>query len=160
LLLGIERIRNIGKRLKENESFNVKSRAIILLTDGQQTTGDYSPTEAASAAKALDIKIYTIGAVPIFQTVPTPFGNRKMRVPFDDTALRQVADITGGRYFRATDADTLRDVYQVIDKLERTKIDEESYYLFEELAYRWIPMRGYELPPVLMMALVLLGMNL
>ncbi len=159
LLLGIERIRNIGRRIAKDESFNIKSRAIILLTDGLQNRGDYTPIEAAQAAKALDIKIYTIGAAPRFQTVRSLFGDRKVRVPFDEDTLRQVADITGGRFFRATDTDALRDVYQVIDKFERTKIDEESYYLFEELAYRWIPMRGYELPPVLMVALVLLGVD-
>ena len=159
LLLGVERIRNIGRRIGENEAFNIKSRALILLTDGLQNRGDHMPVEAAQAAKALDIKIYTIGAAPKFQLVRGLLGTRRVRVPFDESAMREVAEITGGQFFRATDADALRNVYKVIDELERTKIDEESYYLFEELAYRWVTIKGVELPPVLLVAIVLLGLD-
>jgi len=160
LLLGIERIRNIGRKLEDNDSFSIKSRAVILLTDGLQNAGDYSPIDAAKAAEELGIKVYTIGSAPEFEIRDMGLlGRRKIPVNLDDSVLREVADITGGRYFRATDTDALRDVYQVIDELERTKIDEESYYLFEELAYRWVPVGAYNLPPALMVALVLLSVD-
>lgn len=158
LLLAIERIRNIGRQLNDEADFTVKSRAIILLTDGEQNAGDHTPEEAAAAARALGIKIYAIGAAPRFQVVDRGlFGRRREPVPVDETTLKQIAETTGGRYFRATDATSLAEVYSEIDRLERSEIDEQRYYLYDELAYEGWNVGGFMLPPPLLMALLLLG---
>lgn len=159
LLLGLERIRNIHREVPQDKDFTIKSRAIILLTDGEQNAGEFSPLEAAEAAKALGVKIYAIGAAPLYQVIRGPFGNTRHRVPIDERALQQIADETGGHYFRATDADSLAEIYSEIDKMERSAIDEQRYYLYEELAYHSIPIGNVELPPPLLVALILLGIE-
>lgn len=160
LLLAVERIRNIGRRLLKSEDFKIKSRAIILLTDGEQNYGKYTPTKAAEAAKALGIKVYTIGAAPRFQERRVgPFSLGSQPVPIDEDSLKKVAEMTGGKYFRATDAGSLAAVYAEIDKLERSTIDEQQYYRYEELAYQWMDLRGLRLPPPLLVALILLGVE-
>jgi len=160
LLLAVERIRNIGRRLLKSETFKIKSRAIILLTDGMQNSGKYQPTQAAEAAKALGIKVYTIGAAPRFQEMRAgPFTLGRQRVPIDEDSLKKVAKMTGGKYFRATDAGSLAAIYTEIDRLERSTIDEQQYYRYEELAYQWIDLRGLHLPPPLLVALILLGIE-
>lgn len=160
LLLAVERIRNIGRRLQQKDDFKIKSRAIILLTDGEQNYGKYKPEGAAEAARALDIKVYTIGAAPMFQEARVgPFSLGKQRVPIDERSLRKVADMTGGKYFRATNEDSLEGIYAVIDKLERSAIDEQRYYLYEELACQWFRLGPVTLPPPLLIALVLLGLE-
>ncbi|HWL95486.1 MAG TPA: VWA domain-containing protein [Phycisphaerae bacterium] len=150
LLLGIERIRNIDRRFSKDQDFKLTSRAVILLSDGQQTTGKFLPQQAAEAAKALGIKIYTIGAVP-----PVPADGQMI----DEEMMRRVAELTGGEYFRAATASALIDVYAAIDKLERSTVDEKRYYLYEELSYRWIDVAGVRLPPPLLVALIALGLE-
>jgi Ca-activated chloride channel family protein len=98
-----------ARRLKELES---KSRLVILLTDGRNNAGRVSPMEAAQAAAALGIKVYTIGVgaergIGLFQ------GDG-----LDEEGLTRIAEATGGRYFRATDSDSLRRIYETIDELE------------------------------------------
>lgn len=158
LLLGLERIRDIGRHLPDKD-FKLTSRAIILLTDGEQNAGEFKPVEAAEAAKALGIKIYAIGAAPAYQVFRSPFGNTRQRVPIDERSLKQIADVTGGQYFRATDASSLAEIYAEIDKLERSKVDEQRYYLYEELAYQPIQIGKIDLPPPLLVALILLGLE-
>lgn len=123
-------------RLKESTA---KSRVIILLTDGVNNAGEIDPLAAARAAQALGIKIYTIGA-GTKGAVPFPaqdFLGRKVyqrvMIDIDEDALRQIADITGGKYFRATDTESLRQVYKEIDSLEKTKIEEIGYFEYDEL---------------------------
>ncbi len=158
LLLGIERIRNIGRQSPEQHDFKIKSRAIILLTDGEQNAGEFKPIEAAEAAKALDVKIYAIGAAPTHHTIDRGmFGSVRQRVPIDEGTLRQIADATGGKYFRATNAESLADIYAEIDKLERSEIDELRYYQYEELAYQPITIGTIDWPPPLLVALILLA---
>ncbi len=160
LLLAVERIRNIGRRYQGSDDFKIKSRAIILLTDGEQNAGKYKPEDAAEAAKALDIKVYTIGAAPRFQEQRlggVVFG--RQAVPIDERSLNKVAEMTGGKYFRATDADSLEAIYAEIDKLERSNVDEQRYYLYEELAYKWIDIGPVRLPPPLLAALLLLTLE-
>lgn len=159
LLLGLERIHNIGRQSIADQSFKIKSRAIILLTDGEQNAGKFKPIQAAEAARALDVKIYAIGAAPAYQVIRGPFGNTRQRVPIDERALKQIADETGGKYFRATDTSSLADIYAEIDKLERSQIDEQRYYLYEELAYQPIRVGSIDLPPPLLVALVLLALE-
>jgi Ca-activated chloride channel family protein len=101
---------------------------IILLTDGVNNMGSLDPLSSAEIAKIYGIRIYTIG-VGTEGTAPypvqTPFGVRtqQMEVKIDEALLQQVAEMTEGRYFRATSNRKLRDIYEEIDKLEKSKID-------------------------------------
>lgn len=165
LLLAVERIRNIKRRFEDDASFNVKSQVIILLTDGEQNAGKYNPVEAAEVAAALGVRIYTIGAAPEFQVRQMGgllFPAQQYRVPVqvDEESLRKVAEMTGGRYFRAKDSDSLGGIYAEIDRLERSAVEEKTYYQYEELAYNWIDLGTLRLPPLLMVALILLAMEI
>ncbi|HPI86576.1 MAG: VWA domain-containing protein [Bacteroidales bacterium] len=112
-------------RLKESQAV---SKVIILLTDGQNNAGSIAPLSAAEIAKIYGIRIYTIGVGTIgFAPYPvqTPFGvqYQNMEVKIDEDLLQKVANMTDGKYFRATDNTKLREVYQEIDQLEKSKID-------------------------------------
>jgi Ca-activated chloride channel family protein len=116
-----------------------KSKVLILLTDGINNSGEIDPITAARAAKALDIKIYTIG-VGSMGNAPYPvqdqvFGKRYVSVPvqIDEEVLTSIAEITNGRYFRATDTQKLEDIYREIDKLEKSKIEIKQYRKTREL---------------------------
>jgi len=123
-------------RMKDAE---VKSKVMILLTDGQNNCGDAQPVEAARIAKALGIKIYTIGAgTRGFAPYPVklPSGEtvlQRVPVDIDETTLKEIADLTGGKYFRATDGDSLARIYGEIDKLEKTKTESVKYLDYTEL---------------------------
>ena len=108
------------------DAFKIKSKAIILLTDGRNNAGDVTPGQAAALARDWGIKIYAIGigGGEEFITVRTPLGT--VRVPtggMDEATLRTVAEVSGGRYFVAADGDALRNVYREIDRLEKTGIE-------------------------------------
>lgn len=115
-----------------------KSKVIVLLTDGVNNSGEISPENAAQAAKALDIKIYTVGAGSegtVRVPVTDPFGGKhyvRQRSEIDERSLRRIADATGAAYFRATDFDSLKKVYEQIDAMEKTEIEVERYTRFEE----------------------------
>lgn len=115
LMLGIDRLRDIGDA----------SRVVILLTDGSHNAGEAEPQEAAEIARALGVKTYTIGAgTSGLALMPVPRRDGGVdylptQVHIDEFVLEQVADLTGGRYFRATDSDALRDIYAEIDRLEK-----------------------------------------
>jgi Ca-activated chloride channel family protein len=120
-----------------------KSKFVVLLTDGQQNAGRITPQTAAEAAAALGITVYTIGAgsrgmAPF--PVRDMFGNkvyRPVQVDIDEETLRKVAETTGGRYFRATDTQSLRDVYAEIDRAEKTEFEAPEYSDYREL-YPWL----------------------
>jgi Ca-activated chloride channel family protein len=122
-------------RLKNSDA---KSKIIILLTDGSNNAGKIEPMDAAKTAKALGIKIYTIGAgsngvalIPVYDV----FGDIRyvrQRVVLNDNILKQIAEATGGKYFRATDLEKMKEIYKEIDKMERTKVKEESYFEYEK----------------------------
>jgi len=112
-------------RLKESQAV---SKVVILLTDGQNNAGSIAPLSAAEIAKIYGIRIYTIGVGTMGYApypVQTPFGiqYQNMEVKIDEDLLRQVANMTDGKYFRATDNTRLKEVYQEIDQLEKSKID-------------------------------------
>ena len=122
--------------LRDSEA---KSKIVILLTDGVNNAGAANPATAAEAAKTLGIKIYTIGA-GINGQAPIPvrdaFGRRQLamtEVEIDEESLKQIASSTGGRYFRATDTDSLENIYQEINRLETTKRKLKKYQDYEEL---------------------------
>jgi len=116
-----------------------KSKVIVLLTDGVNNSGKMDPLEAARVAKAFGVKIYTIGAGSNGE-VPFPARDLWGRVIYqraviklDEDMLREVAKITDGKYYRATDTESLRKVYAEIDALEKVKIEEHGYREYKEL---------------------------
>ncbi|MEM0963611.1 MAG: VWA domain-containing protein [Bacteroidota bacterium] len=124
-------------RLRDSEA---ESKVVVLLTDGQNNRGQVDPQTAAEAAAALGVKVYAIGVGSESGTVrgQLPFGGSRIgpAPEVDDAALRQVAETTGGRYFRATDREALRQIYDAISELERTEI-EETVLLDVEEKYPW-----------------------
>ncbi len=127
-----------GKRMKD---LKAKSKILILLTDGKQTAGSLTPAEAAEAARALGIKIYTIGVGSTGSApfpVQTPFGPRIVRqvVEMDEETLMKVADIGQGQYFRAADTERLQEIYDIIDRQEKTEAVVKEFFHFREL-YPW-----------------------
>src|SRR5580658_9994958 len=134
---------------------NAKSKLIILMTDGQNNSGQITPITAAEAARALGIKVYTIG-IGVRGEAPFPmtdaFGRRRIvmeKVDVDEDTLRRIATATGARFYRATDTDSLNHIYDEIDKLEKTAFTVHSFEEWEEL-FVW-PALG---------ALVVLGLSL
>ena len=124
-----------GKRLKDLEA---KSKILILLTDGRQTTDGLTPSDAADAVQALGIKIYTIGVGGIDPApfpVQTPFGTKivRQKVDLDEKTLMKVAAIGEGQYFRAADTDRLQEIYAIIDEQEKTEIKVKEFFHFKEL---------------------------
>lgn len=118
-----------------------KSRLIILLTDGVNNRGEVQPLDAAAIATKEGIKVYTVGvgsegAVP-FPNKP-PYYGRRIRVGLDEELLQQIADNTGGVYRRATDPEQLRNIYEEIDRLEKTEVKARIYsYAIETEYFHW-----------------------
>jgi Ca-activated chloride channel family protein len=117
-------------RLKDGEA---KSKVVILLTDGSNNMGSIPPVTAAEIAKQFNVRVYTVGIgtkgyAPY--PVQTPFGiqYQQIQVDVDEGTLTKIADITGGKYFRATDNRTLKNIYDQIDKLEKAKIDVTQFH--------------------------------
>ncbi|MDR0427747.1 MAG: VWA domain-containing protein [Dysgonamonadaceae bacterium] len=112
-------------RLRES---NAKSKVVILLTDGTNNRGEIAPVTAAEIAKAYNIRIYTIG-VGTKGEAPYPFssGTGMIKVDIDEPTLTKIAQTTGGLYFRATNNQALKEIYQEIDQLEKTKMNVQEY---------------------------------
>jgi Ca-activated chloride channel family protein len=133
-----------GNRLNDKHS---KSRAIVLLTDGDNNAGKISPETAAEALKALRIHFYAIGIGtngPAAVPVPGPGGHaltdtdgqviyQRGTVHFNEAGLKQVANIAGGRFFRATDTESLKQIYADIDKLEKSTVSVKKYQQYRDL---------------------------
>ncbi len=122
-------IANGVNRLKDSKA---KSKVMILLTDGVNNAGEIDPISAAQIAKDFGIRVYTVGVGTRGQApypFVTPFGKQYQMVPveIDEETLTKIASITGGRYFRATNNQKLKEIYQEIDKLEKTKVEVTSY---------------------------------
>ena len=125
-------IANSVSRLKDRKAV---SKVIILLTDGINNRGEITPEASAEMAKEFGVRIYTIGVGTDKKEAPypTPYGSMNVPVEIDEKTLGNIAEATGGRYFRATDKQSLRDIYNEIDKLERTKLNVQQYQEYEEL---------------------------
>ncbi|WP_445666330.1 vWA domain-containing protein [Fodinibius sp. AD559] len=141
-------------RLKES---NAESKVIILLTDGQNNAGEIDPVTAADLAVSYDIKIYTIGA-GTRGTAPYPvkdpiFGNRyqNVEVNIDEEMLTKIANMTNGSYFRATDTENLEGIYNQIDELEKTEIEEVIYTDVQDLYPRFL------IPGILLLVLSIIS---
>ncbi|HEY7751383.1 MAG TPA: VWA domain-containing protein [Ignavibacteriaceae bacterium] len=133
-------IANGVNRLKDSDA---KSRIIILLTDGVNNSGEVDPVSAAEIAKTFGIRIYTIGVGTRGQApypVQTPFGIRYQMMPveIDEDVMQRIAGLTDGQYFRATNNKALEEIYNKIDRLEKTKIEITSYKNASEVFYSWI----------------------
>lgn len=123
-------------RLKDSKA---KSKVIILLTDGVNNAGFIEPETAADIAKEFNIKVYTIG-VGSTGMAESPYalddrGNimyKRMPVEIDEKLLKSIANKTNGQYFRATDNKSLKKIYDEIDQLEKTEIDEKTFYSYDE----------------------------
>ena len=133
-------------RLKESKSI---SKVIILLTDGVNNSGFIEPQTAADLAIEFDIKTYTIGfgtngnaLSPIAYNDDGSFRYGMRQVEIDEELLQDIANTTGGKYFRATDNEKLEAIYDEINKLEKTEIEEFKYYKYEEKFRPWVLLAG------------------
>ncbi len=133
-------------RLKESKAI---SKIIILLTDGVNNSGFIEPQTAADLAIEFGIKVYTIGLgtngnalTPITYNADGSFRYGMRQVKIDDELLKDIAKVTGGQYFRATNNEKLEAIYDEINKLEKTEIEEFKYYRYEEKFRPWIFLAG------------------
>lgn len=140
---------------RRRDTFKIKSKAIILLTDGRNNTGDYGPLEAAELARQWGIRIYTvgIGSAQSFTTVATRLGPVRMPTQddLDEKLLQTIADRTGGFYGRADDAESLHAIVERINELEKTDVTSIQYTQFAERFARWIT------PALILLALEMLA---
>lgn len=116
------------KRLKDSEA---KSKVIVLLTDGENNAGAVSPKTAAELASTFDIKVYTIGIGK--ENFQYQQGQYIYKTKIDNDALNSIAEITGGKYYRAESSNALKKIYEEIDKLEKTELASLKYYKKTEL---------------------------
>jgi len=137
-------------RIKDSKA---KSKVIILLTDGVNNAGFIDPMTAAELATEFQIKIYSIGLgtnglalSPVGIDSRGKFNYANVQVEIDEKLLTQISEMTGGKYFRATDNDRLKEIYSDIDKLEKTEIEEFKYYSVDE-KYRY-----FLLPAIILIA--------
>lgn len=142
---------NAVSRLKDSEA---KSKVIILLTDGENNRGEIAPITAAEIAKTFGIRVYTIGIGTIGTApfpVQTPFGiqMRDVEVKIDEKTLQAIANLTDGKYFRATNNLKLAEIYKEIDMMEKSKIDSK------ELSSKTEEYKRYAFPALLMALFVL-----
>jgi Ca-activated chloride channel family protein len=149
-------IATASNRLRESKA---KSKVIILLTDGQNNRGELDPPTAAQIAQALNIKIYTIGVgsqgVAMYPVDDPVFGRRMVpvQVNIDEETLQNIADITGGKYFRATDEKKLKGIFEEISRMEKTKIELKAYTRYAEL-FEW-----FALPALIILLLEVILTN-
>jgi Ca-activated chloride channel family protein len=140
----------IGNSLYRLKEENTKGRVIVLFTDGENNSGYLDPIKAAAMARVKGVRIHTIavgkpGGAPI--PLINAFGQKvylrnsegQLILPqIDEAVLRRIADVTGGKYFRATDTDTLRQVYAEINKMEKTPFEVKKHVVFEERYHAWL----------------------
>jgi Ca-activated chloride channel family protein len=136
------------------QNSKAKSKIVILLTDGKNNKGFVAPLTAAEIAEEFSVKVYTIGVGTKGKApypVQTPFGirYRNIEVDIDEDILKDIAEATNGKYFRATDNEGLAEIYNEIDKMEKTEIDVTSFTRYSE-----------EFKPFLMAALLFFGLEL
>lgn len=129
----------IASSLSRFKDSKAKSKIIVLLTDGVNNAGSMDPISAAKAAAAMGVKVYTIGAASKGYApypVQDMFGRKayqNVQIDLDEGTLTKIAEITGAQFFRATDTESLRNVYKQIDLLEKTKIEQNTYKQYQEL---------------------------
>lgn len=166
--LGVDRLRDAMKNAPTvGGSQPIRSAAIILMTDGENNAGDLDPKTAADLAASYGIKIYAIG-VGTHGTAPfpvgvDPFGRQQIRqvpVTIDEKLLTEMASRTGGAYFRATDTESLRAIYDQIDKMEKTKTEQRQAMHYTDLAVQSFRLGGFTIPALLGGVLIVLAAEL
>jgi len=149
----------IGLAIRTLEDAGVEAgrRVMILLTDGANTAGAVDPLKAAELAAQRDMIIYTIGIGATALTVRGIFGVRQINpsADLDEEALTQIAELTGGRYFRARDTQELAEIYAILNELEPAESDESGYRPIEEY-FHW-PLAAATLLAVMFLALIAFG---
>ena len=147
----------IGIALKRLKDLDSASKVIILLTDGRNNAGTLAPIQAAQTAKTFGVKIHTIGVgtkgkAPFL--VNSIFGQRYVyqEVDIDETTLTEISEITGGQYFRATDLESLQNIYKQIDEMEKSEVKVIDHSEYKELFH-------YFLVPGLMFLLLEIGLS-
>jgi len=142
-------------RLKDSDA---KSKVVVLLTDGVNNAGYIRPATAAELAKEFNIKVYTIGVgsygqalSPVRRNADGQYMFGLTNVEIDETLLKQIADETGGKYYRATSVEALQHVYDEIDQLEKTEVEITVYKRYQELYY-WPLVFGFALLALLFIA--------
>ena len=132
----------LGSALNRLKGSEAKRKVVVLLTDGVNNAGSISPLTAATIAKSLGIRVYTIGVgregESVLPVQDPRFGTRliKVETQIDEKMLKEIARLTGGEYFRAQDRRGLREVFRQIDRLEKTEITVENFVTYEE-KYFW-----------------------
>lgn len=131
LALAVERLKDLKRITGSGEQLVIKSRVVILLTDGENNIDEVTPQQAGDLAALNGIKVYTILA---------GLGRRGTfgRLPVDDADLKRIAEVTGGKHFRARDEQSLTAIYEEIDQLERTKTEERRFLRWGELSFGWL----------------------
>lgn len=156
IALGVERLRELIER-PADPSRRIRSTVMILLTDGENTTGEIDPLTAAELARTYGIRIYTIGAGGAFARAQRA---RAAGVPGTSTraeeTLREIAERTGGRFFLATNTDALGEIYAEIDRLERTETEQRQFRLEKDLAVEGTTVAGVDMPALLTIVFALL----
>ena len=144
----------LATAVKRLQASDAESQVVVLLTDGRNNTGEIGPVTAGHMAQALGVRVYTIGAggrgmarVPVAGR-----GYALVDVDIDEASLQEVAETTGGRYFRATDRQALSQVYEEIDALETTEIEVQNFTTYGELFH-------YPLAAGLLLLLIEVGLG-
>lgn len=163
--LAVERLRDAGSRATPDAQHRIKSKVVILLTDGENNAGEIDPLTAAELAASAGVRIYTIGAgtrglAPFPMEVMGRTVMQMQPVTIDEKTLTRIAELTGGRYFRATDTDSMREIYREIDTLEKTRSDQRRTVLFSELAVEPLRWGRWSIPPLLLPVALLLSLEL
>ena len=128
----------LATAVKRLQASSATSKVVILLTDGRSNRGEIGPVTAAQMAQALGVRVYTIGAgsqgtarMPVVDPLRgTSYAN--VQVDIDEVSLQEIAELTGGQYFRATDTESLAQIWAQIDELETTEIEVQNYTQYEE----------------------------
>ena len=152
-------------KAEETDQFEkIKGKVIILLTDGENNAGQIDPIPAAELAKSFDIKIYTIGVgtkgqapVPVTDPYTGERHVRMMPVNIDEDTLQKVAEETGGKYFRATDSESLAAIYTEIDQLEKSRVEARHLMDYRELAIEPVQFGGVKIPSLISMSMFCLA---
>jgi Ca-activated chloride channel family protein len=139
----------LGSAINRIKDSKAKSKVIILLTDGVNNSGFVDPLTAAEIAKEMEIKVYTIGIgtngnapMPYAKNLDGSLAFRNMPVEIDEILLKKIASETEGQYFRATSNTKLKKIYEEINKMEKTEIEEFKYYNYNEMYRFWVFLAG------------------
>lgn len=132
LALAVERLKDLKRTTGSGDQITITSRVALLLTDGENNFGMITPQQAGELAATYGIRVYTIlaGTGEL-----RGFG---FRLPVDDRELRHIAEVTGGKHFRAQDEKSLERIYAEIDELERTEVEERRFVRWGELSHWWL----------------------